>query len=218
MKIADGICSAVEMMMTEMIDLAAFSDPTYYQQLYDLGFEGITYTNTDQFIQINGNGKTEASGRFLSNANFRRALSYAIDRTALVNTVMLGQTPAYRVIDPDAAGLNGKFVDEYPVENQINVTADPAKAQEYVETGRGMQGGNISGKAAYNWGARLGRPAGFVGGSIEPALGISDIKAPVASKTDAFRESEWYKGLPEDKVNIIEQAFKDVEKKRKEKK
>lgn len=96
--------------------------------------------------------------------------------------------------------------------------AFPAKAQEYVETGRGMQGGNISGKAAYNWGVRLGRPAGFVGGSIEPALGISDIKAPVAGKTDAFRESEWYKGLPEDKVNIIEQAFKDVEKKRKEKK
>ncbi len=132
-----GMCNisgdtAVEMMMTDMIDLAAFSDPTYYQQLYDLGFEGITYTNTDQFIQINGNGKTEASGRFLSNANFRRALSYAIDRTALVNTVMLGQTPAYRVIDPDAAGMNGKFVDEYPVETQINVTADPAKAQEYL--------------------------------------------------------------------------------------
>ncbi len=132
-----GMCNisgdtAVEMMMTDMIDLAAFSDPTYYQQLYDLGFEGITYTNTDQFIQINGNGKTEASGKFLSNVNFRRALSYAIDRTALVNTVMLGQTPAYRVIDPDAAGINGKFVEEYPVENQINVTADPAKAQEYL--------------------------------------------------------------------------------------
>jgi ABC-type oligopeptide transport system substrate-binding subunit len=44
-----GMCNisgdtAVEMMMTDMIDLAAFSDPTYYQQLYDLGFEGITYT------------------------------------------------------------------------------------------------------------------------------------------------------------------------------
>lgn len=93
--------------------------------------------------------------------------------------------------------------------------AFPAKAQDYLTT---FNGGDVAGKTAYNIGVMLGRPAGFVGGSIEPALGISDIKAPVAGKTDAFRESEWYKGLPEDKVNIIEQAFKDVEKKRKEKK
>ena len=132
-----GMCNvsgdtAVEMMMTDMVDLAAFSDPTYYQQLYDLGFEGITYTNTDQFIQINQNGKTEETGKFLSNINFRQALSLAIDRTALVNTVMLGQTPAYRVVDPDAAGVEGKFVDEYPLEETINVTAEPEKAREYL--------------------------------------------------------------------------------------
>ena len=132
-----GMCNvsgstAMEMMETGMIDLAAFSDPTYYEELYDLGFEGITYTNTDQFIQINQNGHSEEAGRFLSNVNFRRALSYAIDRTALVNTVMLGQTPAYRAVDPDATGVEGKFVDEYPVEETINVTADAEKAQAYL--------------------------------------------------------------------------------------
>ena len=121
--------TASEMMMTGMVDLAAFSDPTYYQPLYDMGFKGMTYTNTDQFIQINQNGRTEAQGRFLSNVNFRRALSAAIDRTALVNTVMLGQTPAYRVIDPDANGVEGKFAEEYPVEQQINVTSDPEAAK-----------------------------------------------------------------------------------------
>ena len=132
-----GMCNvsgdtASEMMMTGMVDLAAFSDPTYYQPLYDMGFKGMTYTNTDQFIQINQNGRTEAQGRFLSNVNFRRALSAAIDRTALVNTVMLGQTPAYRVIDPDANGVEGKFAEEYPVEQQINVTSDPEAAKSYL--------------------------------------------------------------------------------------
>ncbi len=132
-----GMCNvsgdtAVEMMMTDMIDLASFSDPTYYTQLQDLGFDEMTYTNTDQFIHINQNGRNEETGRFLSNVNFRRALSLAIDRTAMVNTVMQGQTPANRVIDPDAAGLEGRFVDEYPVENTINVTAEPEKAREYL--------------------------------------------------------------------------------------
>ncbi len=129
-----GMCNvsgatAQEMMMTGMIDLAGFSDPTYYEPLYDMDYVGTTYTNTDQFIQINQNGRTEETGRFLSNVNFRRALSYAIDRTALVNTVMLGQTPAYRLVDPDAAGVDGKFVDEYPLEETINVVQDPEKAK-----------------------------------------------------------------------------------------
>ena len=77
-------------------------------------------------------GSTDEQGRFLSNTNFRRALSYAIDRSAICNTVMLGQTPASRFIDPDAKGVSGKFVDEYPVSTGINTAADPEKAQQYL--------------------------------------------------------------------------------------
>lgn len=133
-----GMCNvsgdtAMEMLETGMIDLAGFSNPDQYDELYDLGFEGITYTNTDQFIHINQNGHNEDAGKFLSNVNFRRALNFAIDRTAMVNTVMLGQTPAYRAVDPDAMGVNGKFVDEYPVDVTINVTADPEQAKACLE-------------------------------------------------------------------------------------
>lgn len=132
-----GLCNvsndtAAEMMLTNSVDIAQFSDPTYYQQLYDAGFEGQTYCNTDQFIHINLKGRSEEQGRFLSNTNFRRALSYAIDRTAICNTVMLGQTPATRFIDPDAAGISAKFVDEYPVSTEINVTSDPENAKKYL--------------------------------------------------------------------------------------
>jgi len=127
--------TAVEMMLTGSIDLASFADPTYYQQLYDAGFGGVTYCNTNQFLHINMNGKTADSGRFLSNTNFRRALSYALDRSAACATVLLGQTPASRLIDPGANGINGKFVDEYPIADGagINITADVTKAQEYLQ-------------------------------------------------------------------------------------
>jgi oligopeptide transport system substrate-binding protein len=81
------------------------------------------------------NGKTADSGRFLSNVNFRRALSYALDRSAACATVLPGQTPASRLIDPDANGISGKYVDEYPIADGagINITADVAKAQEFLQ-------------------------------------------------------------------------------------
>lgn len=127
--------TAVEMMLTGTIDLASFADPAYYQQLYDAGYDGVTYCNTDQFLHINMNGKTADSGRFLSNVNFRRALSYALDRSAACATVLPGQTPASRLIDPDANGISGKYVDEYPIADGagINITADVAKAQEFLQ-------------------------------------------------------------------------------------
>ncbi len=125
--------TAAEMMLTGEIDLAAFAKPEYYQQLYDAGFEGTTYCGTYQFLHINQRGKSEAAGKFLSNVNFRLALNYAIDRAAICSAILSGQTPATRFVDPGANGVNGKFIDEYPLENGINATADPAKAKEYLD-------------------------------------------------------------------------------------
>ncbi len=136
--------TAAEMMLTGEIDLAVFTNPAHYQQLYDAGFEGVTFCNTDQFLHINQTGKSEAAGKFLSNVNFRLALTYAIDRTAICNAVLVGQTPANRFIDPNAVGVSGKFIDEYPLENGINVTADPAKAKEYLDKALAELGATIA--------------------------------------------------------------------------
>lgn len=124
--------TAVEMMLTDSIDIMGTSKPEYLSQLADAGFKSLQYCNTYQFMQINENGHNAEAGRFLSNTNFRLAISYAIDRTALCNTVMKGQTPPNRFIDPSAVGINDYYVNEYPLENGINATADPEKAKEYL--------------------------------------------------------------------------------------
>jgi hypothetical protein len=90
-------------------------------------------------------------------------------------------------------------------------TAFPAKAAQY------MQEGGVGSKATYMLGLGLGRFAGAVGGSLEPALGISDIRNPFQQKADKFKQSEWYTGLPEEKKSIVEAALKKVEEERKKK-
>ncbi|MBN1777524.1 MAG: peptide ABC transporter substrate-binding protein [Clostridiales bacterium] len=123
---------AVEMMQTGVVDLCSFSDPMYSEQLVGEGFSEITMNNPYQFLHINELGATEETGKFLSNTNFRRALSSALDRTALTLSVLQGREPAYRLVDPSKTGVNGKFVDEYPLDDGINVTADAQKAQTYL--------------------------------------------------------------------------------------
>lgn len=89
--------------------------------------------------------------------------------------------------------------------------AFPAKAAQYV------QEGGTGSKAPFMLGLGLGRFVGTAGGSLEPALGISDIRNPFQQKSDKFKQSEWYTGLPEEKRNIVESALKKVEEERKNK-
>jgi oligopeptide transport system substrate-binding protein len=124
--------AAVEMMQTGQVDVYSFKTPQNYQQLAD-SFSDFAYSDSDTFLHINNTGSSPEAGKFLSNVNFRLALSYALDRTALCNSVLPGQTPATRLAQPDMAGVSGKFVDEYPLENGINVAADAAKAKEYLD-------------------------------------------------------------------------------------
>lgn len=91
-------------------------------------------------------------------------------------------------------------------------TAFPAKAAQYV------QEGGTGSKAPLMLGLGVGRVVGTVGGSLEPALGISDIRNPFQQKVDKFKQSEWYTGLPEEKRNIVEAALKKVEDERKKNK
>ena len=123
---------AVEMMQTGMVDMASFTDPMYSDQLVAEGFLEVTQSNPYQFLHINLAGANEDTGRFLSNVNFRRALSCALDRTALSLSVLPGRMPAYRLVDPSRTGVSGPYVDEYPLDDGINVTADPQKAQDYL--------------------------------------------------------------------------------------
>ena len=134
--------AAVEMMQTGQLDIYSFKQPATYEQLTE-GFTDFAYADSDTFLHINNTGSSPEAGKFLSNVNFRLALSYALDRAALCASVLPGQTPATRLAQPDMPGVNGLYVDEYPLENGINPTADPAKAKEYLDKALAELGATI---------------------------------------------------------------------------
>ena len=80
------------------------------------------------WLQFNYSSKN--MGKIMGNVNFRKAISAAIDRDALLKAVVKRGTPANRYIPDNVMGTAGKFDAENPL-SAINTKADPAKAKEY---------------------------------------------------------------------------------------
>lgn len=124
--------TALDMMLADELDFAPSGNAEQNQILADEGFANFVYTTSYQCLNLNHAGKTEESGLFLGNANFRKALNCAIDREALCASVITSCAPATRLTAPSEAGVDGKFNDEYEYEAWSS-TADPEKAKEYLE-------------------------------------------------------------------------------------
>lgn len=120
-----------DMMLAGELDFVPTGSQQRDQTLVDAGFEISTYTTSYRCLNLNHAGKTEESGLFLGNANFRKAISYAIDRTALCNSVMTSDTPATRLTAPSELGVEKSFNEEFPYEGWP-AQADAEKAQEYL--------------------------------------------------------------------------------------
>lgn len=82
------------------------------------------------WLQFNYSSKN--NGNILSNVNFRKAVSYAIDREALMKAVVKRGKPASRYVPDNIMGLSDKFAAENPLD-ALPIKADPAKAREYFE-------------------------------------------------------------------------------------
>jgi oligopeptide transport system substrate-binding protein len=82
------------------------------------------------WLQFNYNSKS--NGNILANENFRKAVSYAIDREAIVKAVVVRGTPASRYIPNNIMGINDKYAAENPMD-VLPLKADPAKAKEYFD-------------------------------------------------------------------------------------
>ncbi len=69
----------------------------------------------------------------MANANFRKAIGFAIDRQAFCDAILKnGSTPAQRYVLPLLMGDKDTFANEYPYE-YYPATADVAKAKEYLD-------------------------------------------------------------------------------------
>lgn len=124
--------TGVDMMLAGELDLCPTGKREQNQTLTDAGYESQMAYISYQGLNINHKGKTEESGLFLGNANFRKALSYAIDRTALCASVMTEQIPANRLVTPSESGVEKTFQEEFPYEGWP-AEADVDKAKEYLD-------------------------------------------------------------------------------------
>lgn len=90
-------------------------------------------------LWLNGSNKSStlsadeqaAHSAIMDNANFGLALSYALNRQAIVDATYTGAIPAVRLVS-DVFAIDGiTFSEKYPVD-YVGVTGDTAKAQEYL--------------------------------------------------------------------------------------
>lgn len=124
--------TGVDMMLAGELDLWPAGNAAQKQVMTDSGYVSCIANTSYQGLNINHAGKTEETGLFLGNANFRRAISYAIDRSALCASVMTGYIPANRLVTPTEKGVEGTFQEEYPYEGWP-AAADPEQAKAYLD-------------------------------------------------------------------------------------
>jgi len=90
-------------------------------------------------LWLNGSNKSStlsaeeqaAHSAIMDNANFGLALSYALNRQAIVDATYTGAIPAVRLVSDIFAVDGVTFSEKYPVD-YVGVTGDTAKAQEYL--------------------------------------------------------------------------------------
>ena len=122
---------AKDMFLAGDLDVSDFSSLANIQLLQSM-LEYFSYSSTYYFSYLNCQGHNEEAGRFMGNANFRNALSYAIDRENILAVANTAATAAYRVEAPTTFTSDGQTWDEkYPFTGW-STKADPEKAQEYL--------------------------------------------------------------------------------------
>jgi oligopeptide transport system substrate-binding protein len=123
--------TGTDMMIAGELDLWPAGSDVQNQLMEDNGYSSYKTYTTYQGLNLNHSGKTEETGLFLGNANFRKALSLAIDREALSASVLTSAEPANRLVAPNEAGVDGTFQEEFEYE-AWPTTADPDLAKEYL--------------------------------------------------------------------------------------
>lgn len=102
-----------------------------YRQYEQKGLAKPFYNGADDWMKVNV--RPNAEKPWLANANFRKAVAYAIDRQSycLISTKGL-YTPNLRYVLPIVQGATKKYGDEYPIQF-YGMKSDPAKAQAFLK-------------------------------------------------------------------------------------
>lgn len=115
----------------DMVDVPA----SYYAEYEDQGLEYYE-DGSNKFIQFSATGTSDETTEFLQNRNFIEALSYTIDREALIDAIFAG---AYNAADEYVPSLCTGYSDgskadsDEDIETPYQTTADLDKAAESLQ-------------------------------------------------------------------------------------
>jgi len=120
--------TAVNMYENGELDFVALT-PDVYEKYQNEGKLMKYYDGAEFYFQFN----VKRPGKpWLANKNFRKAIAYAIDRQAFVDSAMKGVSdPATRFVLPLLTGVEKKFAEEFPLE-YYSKNAEPDKAKQYL--------------------------------------------------------------------------------------
>lgn len=126
----DSANTKVSMFENGEVDIVASVDPNYISTIQ--GNIDSYVGSTEMLLWMNEAGNNEKTAKLMSNVNFRKALSYALDRNAVCGAVSEGFVGTNRAVSSNYPGISDTYVNEYsidvcPVEGDVN------KAKEYLK-------------------------------------------------------------------------------------
>ncbi len=128
----NGEVDAIINVNKDLYELIDQADCTYYSADSLWGIEynttGFTYTDGDGFVS-----RGDEVSALMKNLNFRKALSYAINRSAVAAVVDPTSTVADRYVSTSVKGTgDAAYVDEYTLENTAPLEGDAEAAVGYL--------------------------------------------------------------------------------------
>ncbi len=125
----DSANTEVSMFENGELDIAASVDTNYLATLdgFIKSYEG----STEMFLWIKETGTSDEATAVLSNLNFRMALTYALDRSAISGAVSKGFIGTNRAVSANYPTATGKYVEQYTVDT-APVSGNIELAQQYL--------------------------------------------------------------------------------------
>lgn len=111
------------------LDILSKIDTNYIGTLGDA--VGSYESSTEMYLWMKEVGTSDAATACMNNDNFRKALVYALDRTAIGSAIDAGFIGTNRAVSSNYPGIDGKYIDEYAVDT-CPTAGDAALANEYM--------------------------------------------------------------------------------------
>ena len=125
----DSDNTEVSMFENGEADIISVLNPDYASTVSD--YVDTYVGNTEMLLWMNESGKSDATAKLMKNENFRKALTYALDRETICPAVNAGFIGTNRAVSANYPGISDYYVNEYAVDTSP-VKGDAGEAVKYL--------------------------------------------------------------------------------------